>query len=161
MASPRSEWVQRVLGVSVSEAGALARNLPDKSAPQAAAPAVRPLEVWLAAKDAAGAQITALQGAMRAQPHPMFPRLADRGLNGITGRLQVGLQVALMDLERAGATGHDAARAKAIKAVADLRNFLTTDAVVPLLDRNPLGVTVDLKGGLGAALDAIDRALVA
>ena len=161
MASPRSEWVQRVLGVTVPEAGAPPGNPLDKSAPPAAASAVRPLEVWLAAKEVAGAQIVALQAAMRAQPHPMFPRLADRGLNGITGRLQVGLQVALMDLERTGSAGRDAARAKASKAAADLRTFLATDAVVPLLDRNPLGVAVDLRGGLGAALDAIDRALTA
>jgi hypothetical protein len=161
MASPRSEWVQRVLGVTVPDDGARARSSSDKPGPRAAAPAARPLAMWLAAKDAAGAQIAALQAAMRAQPHPMFPRLADRGLNGITGRLQVGLQVALTDFEHTGVAGRDAARAKASKAVVDLRNFLATDAVVPLLDGNPLGVTVDLKGGLGAALDAIDRALTA
>jgi hypothetical protein len=117
--------------------------------------------MWLAAKEAAGVQIAALQAAMRAQPHPMFPRLADRGLNGITGRLQVGLQVALTDFEHTGGAGRDAARTKASKAVVELRKFLATDAVVPLLDRNPLGVAIDLKGGLGAALDAIDRALAA
>jgi hypothetical protein len=156
MASPRDEWVKRVLGVTVPEDTPRAGNSPDQSART-----VRPLEVWLAAKDVAGKQIAALQAAMRAQPHPMFPRLADRGLNGITGRLQVGLQAALMDLDRAASVGQGAARANARKAVADLRSFLATDAVVPLLERNPLGVAVDLKGGLGAALDAIDRALAA
>jgi hypothetical protein len=147
----QGEWVRRVLGVSIPEA-----------APPVTSPAgPSPLQMWLDAKEAAGSQVGALQVAMRALDHPLFERLADQGLNGVTGRLQVGLQAALMDVERATGQARVAARQKARSAVAEFRGFLTSDPVVPLLDANPLGVPVSLRAGLGRALDTIDRTLAA
>jgi hypothetical protein len=152
MANDRSAseaWVKRVLGVSMT-AGA-------GDAP--AATVAKPLQTWLDAKEAAGVQIGNLQEAMRGLGPPVFARIADQGLNGITGRLQVGLQVALINAEQATGAAREVARRKAREAVADFRAFLKNDPVVPMLDANPLGVTVTLQSGMGQALDAIDRAL--
>jgi hypothetical protein len=126
----------------------------------AAKPAGRKsLPTWIDAKEEAGAQIGKLQEAMRGLGHPLFARLADQGLNGITGRLQVGLQVALTELDGASGEARVKAQQKARGAVADLRSFLSTDPVLPLLEDNPLGVPVTLRAGLSHALDTIDAVI--
>ena len=143
--------------------GQAARPAADAAAAANAGPAAaaKPLQVWLDAKDDANEQIGKLQTAMRSLRHPLFDRVADQGLNGITGRLQVGLQVALTEVDHASGTARAAAQTKARAVVADFRNFLTTDPVLPVLEKNPLGVKVTLRAGLGQALDAIDKALAA
>jgi hypothetical protein len=145
MDQAKNDWVRKVLGIEIAA-----------PAPPAG---VRPLAIWIDAKEAAGVQIGKLQDAMRGLGPPVFARIADQGLNGITGRLQVGLQIALTNAEQATGASREAARRKAREAVADFRAFLKNDPVVPMLDANPLGATVTLQSGLGQALDSIDRAL--
>ena len=126
-----------------------------------AAPEARPLEIWRDAKDLAGVEIGKLQEALRAKKLPLFHKIADQGLNGITGRLQVGLQVALMDLNGKSGDALTAAKDKARKAVTDFRGFLGSDPTLPLLESNPLGVTITLRSSLPRALDAIENSLAA
>ena len=126
-----------------------------------AAPEVMPLEIWRDAKDLAGVEIGKLQEALRAKKLPLFHKIADQGLNGITGRLQVGLQVALMDLNGKSGDALTAAKDKARKAVTDFRGFLGSDPTLPLLESNPLGVTITLRSSLPRALDAIENSLAA
>ena len=149
MSEAQNAWVSRVLGIPPAR---FAAGPPD-------ATPLNALQVWLDAKEAAGAGIGQLQGAMRALDHPVFARLADQGLNGITGRLQVGLQAALMDAEGAPGDARAKARQKARTMGAEFRSFLGTDPVLPLLDANPLGIKVALRDGLGRAMDRIDAAL--
>ncbi len=115
------------------------------------APVGKPLDIWRDAKDQANVEIGQLQSALRGTRVPLFEKIADQGLNAITGRLQVGLQAALMDGSK------DKARA----AVADFRSFLATNALLPLLEQNPFGVKVTLRTELPRALDAIEKALAA
>ena len=150
MSDARSAWVQRALGIALP--GISTGRAPTQPGPP-------PLQVWLAAKEAAAAQIAALQAAMRDLGRPVFERIADQGLNGVTGWLQVGLQAALMDAERASGQAAAAARQKARTAVSEFRSFLAADPVVPLLEENPLGVKVSLRASLGRALDDIERSL--
>lgn len=123
--------------------------------------AVPTLEIWRDARDRANDQIGKLQGAMRGTRHPVFVRVADQGLNGVTGRLQVGLQVALMEVDAATGPARAQARAKALSALEEFRSFLASDPVVPLLEANPMKVVVDLRGNLGQACTAIEQALSA
>jgi hypothetical protein len=119
------------------------------------APAGKPLDIWRDAKDQAGAEISQLQQALRGTGVKLFEQIADQGLNAITGRLQVGLQAALMDV------GNGGSKDKARAAVADFRSFLAADEVLPLLEQNPFGVKVTLRTELPRALDAIEKALAA
>jgi hypothetical protein len=166
--SARDAWVTRVLGVSVTAGADGAANAPlDKAmrggpgdrARQAAS--AKPLQTWADAKEAAGVQIGRLQAAVRGLDHPLFSLLADKGLNGITGRLQAGLQVALTEVESTEGAARNKAREKAHAAVADFRDFLRTDPVLPLVEDNPLGVTITLRADLGQALEVIEQALAA
>jgi len=144
-------WISKVLGVS----------LPDDT-PQPAArekPAAGPLlPLWIDAKERAGDQIGKLQSALRSMRHPILDRVADQGLNGITGRLQVGLQVALTEFDRAQGDEREKARAKLGQKLQDFRSFLKTDKVLPALEQNPFGVAISLRGDLTAAMDAIEDA---
>jgi len=131
------------------------------AAAAAAAAAENPVQAWLDAKDAANAQIGKLQDALREMNHPVFQRLAEHGLSGIAGRLQVGLQVALMEVQRANDETREKAQEKARSVIADFRSFLATDAVLPILEENPLGVPITLRTDLKQTLDAIDNVLAA
>lgn len=115
-------------------------------------------EAYLAAKEAVGVDLNGLQVALRDLGEPRFARVADAGLNGITGKLQVGLEVALLNLIASG--GSDAAaRTKALSLVAEFRQFVTTDPIVQLCDTNPFGVAVGIRAKLVPALDVVEQSL--
>lgn len=125
-----------------------------------AATAARTLPVWQQAKDRAGAQISQLQAALRETGHPLLMRIADQGLNGITGRLQVGLQTALTEFDAATVGKRRRQRDQAQQAIADFKKFLADDPGLPLLALNPLGVTVTLREDLVKAMHTLEQALV-
>lgn len=115
-------------------------------------------EAYLAAKEAVGVDLNGLQVALRDLGEPRFARVADAGLNGITGKLQVGLEVALLNLIASGGTDA-AARAKALSLVAEFRQFVTTDPIVQLCDTNPFGVAVGIRAKLVPALNVVEQSL--
>jgi hypothetical protein len=119
------------------------------------------LPIWRDARDTTGDQFNKLQDAMKNSGLPLFARIADRGLNGITETRLVTLQVALMEVDAA----QGEARAKAVEktrtAITDMRGFLQTNPVLRLLDANPLKVPLTLQATLTGALDNIDKALTA
>ena len=112
---------------------------------------------WPDALEKVGAQIGKLQIAFRNTGEPLGVEIADKGLSGLTGRLRVGLQAALIELESAADPQLPQAIAKLRSAAAAMQVFLDTDPVLPLLDGNPYGVMVNIRGVLGAALAAIDE----
>ncbi len=118
-----------------------------------------PLRGFLDARDAASTQIGKLQDALRGVGHPALQELADKGFSGITGRLQVGLQVALMEVDSAAPADRPKAVTKAVQAVEAFKAMLATDPVIPLLEDNPFGVAVSLRQDIGAALDTIRQGL--
>jgi hypothetical protein len=117
------------------------------------------LPVWMQAKDSVNDQISRLQTAFRNSRHPLAQDIADKGLNGITRRLQVGLQAALMEYDAASAEQLAAAAARLRSAMVAMRQFLDSDAVLPMLEKNPYGVMVAIRSTLGSALDSIERRL--
>ncbi len=125
-----------------------------------AASAAKTLPIWQKAKDKAGGQISQLQSALRETGHPLLMRIADQGLNGITDRLQVGLQTALMEFDGAVAGHRIRQRDKALEAVADFKKFLADDPGLPLLAVNPLGVTMTLREDLVKAMATLEASLV-
>ena len=140
--SDREAWVKRVLHVDVAQGGA-------------GAPA--PLAIWRDAKGASDVQLGKLQAALRGLKHPFFARIADEGLGSITKQVQVGMQTALLDLDRA--PGDAKAKLKVMEAAGAFRRFLDEDPALPLLENNPFGVTFDMRGILGEALADIETAV--
>lgn len=128
-------------------------------APQEGQKAQPLLPVWRDAREAVNAQLDQLQTAMRNHGMPLFARIADKGLNGVTERHLVPLQAALMDADRAAGEARVAAAALVRRRIEEMRGFLTSNPVLPLLEGNPLKVPVAIRATLGAALDDIARTL--
>lgn len=115
--------------------------------------------LWRDSREAVMERLSQLQDALRKHDDRRLHEVADKGLNGITNRLQVGLHVALLEYDRA--TGADRRRlgTTAIAAVDEFDKFLKTEPLVPLIDKNPFQVTVGLQTDLVAALRRVRDAL--
>jgi hypothetical protein len=135
-----------VTGAAVAKTGAVPKGL-------------SPLKIWIAAKEQIGVGIGQLQQALRKTGEADSLLIADRGFHGITGRLQVGLQTALIEFDQADAAGLAAARARALAELAKFQRFVADDELVSLVDANPYGVPVRLKATLTPALDQVAQAL--
>src|SRR5262249_20678054 len=106
------------------------------------------LPKWMEAREAAGRQLVALQGILRRSGDPDLLRIAEFGLNGVTKKLQVGLQAALMEFDQLPPGGREKAAASARAQIAAYRKFLQGDRIVALLDENPFGVALSLRATL-------------
>ncbi len=143
-------WIERVLGVS-PKSGASDEASAGKSA----------LAEWLRAKESVDAGISQLQEALRESGHPLLERISDQSLGAITKRLQVGLHVALVELDRANAAGRPKAEANVRRMMAEFDTFLGTNPVVPLLEQNPFGVKLAIASPLRGAMETIRQGLSA
>jgi hypothetical protein len=115
--------------------------------------------LWVDAKDDVDARLGRLQGSLRGFGDPDLDRIAEFGLNGITGTRSVGLLAALREADAPGADGR--ARRKLADAVGAYRSFLDSSDIVRLIDANPFGVEVGVQATLGGALAAIARRVAA
>jgi hypothetical protein len=118
-----------------------------------------PLQIWNEAKEAVNAGIADLQVVLRNTEDPDSLKIADFGFNGVTRRLQVGLQTALIDFERTPLGDRDKARARLEAAIGDFRTYLGNDPLVRLIDENPFAVDVGLRATLLPALDKMNETL--
>lgn len=120
--------------------------------------ATKALPIWTAAKDQVGMQLGKLQTAFRGTGDPLAIEIADKGLNALTRRLQVGLQAALIGFDGAPPEQRGAAAARLRSATAEMKQFLDSDPVLPMLEANPCGVLVTIRSSLGTALRGVERA---
>ena len=144
----------------LSQAGRLVAELRGAIEPPSGT-AAKTMPIWRDARDETGDQFNKLSDAMRKHGMPLFRRIADRGLNGITETRLVAMQEALMELDSAAGEKRPAAVDKVKAAIADMRGFIQSNPVLPILERNPLKVPVTLRATLTGALDAIDKVLAA
>jgi hypothetical protein len=130
-----------------------------KPAPRPSSPWQPTLPRWRNAREQVGEQIGKVQSFLKGVADPLAHRVADQGLNGLTQKLEVGLEVALMELDNANDETRPAAQAQAQVGVAALRRLLQTHPALPLLDSNPFGISVSIRSTLGSALDDLEKAL--
>lgn len=128
--------------------------------PQQNEPAPEPeigvFAIWRDAKEKVDAQVSQLQGALRQTKDPFCQRIADMGLNGVTGNLQVGLQVALTEYDKSG--GKDAKSAAKVGAIiTQYRQFLQNDKAIALCEENPFGIKCEIRGTLLEALAELQK----
>lgn len=145
------------MALTPEQTGFLRRHLGFRGGPAGGAP--RLLPIWQRARDATNDQLGKLEGALRGHGMPLFARIADKGLNGVTEGQLVALQAALMDCDAAAGEVRGRAVEKARGAVGGMRSFLASNPVLPLLDDNPLGIAVSIRATLSAALDEVETAL--
>ncbi|WP_299728076.1 hypothetical protein [uncultured Tateyamaria sp.] len=125
-----------------------------------AAPSAALMPVWRDARDSVGEQINALENVLRGSALPLFEGIAEKGLNGVTSGQLTAMQVALIELDKATGPARAAAIKKTGQAVSEMRGFLSSNDVLPLLDENPMGVSVSIRSTLASALDKIESGLV-
>jgi len=142
----KRDWLNRVLGIQLSSSD-------DGRSPGPLMP------LWLDAKEEVDARLGKLQSSLRGYDNPDLDRIAEFGLNGVTGTRSVGLMTALREADAAGKDAQ--ARKKLADAVNAYRDFLDTSDVVDLIDENPFDVEIGLKATLGRALDTIARRIAA
>jgi pyruvate-formate lyase-activating enzyme len=135
----RDDWVERVLGVSVS--GGEPVDL------EAAAAA------WREASEAVDGQIAALQQSLRAQKNGELEEIAEFGLNGVTGGFKVPLTAALLAAQRGGLRE----LAAIPRIAARFRAHIEADERVAACDANPFGVAVSIRAILVPALSTLER----
>lgn len=149
-ATQKAAWVRRVLGIEVAvrdqpEGVAVTRQPGDVAGPL--------LPIWLDAKEAVDAGLSQLQQVLSRSDRPGLRLIAEYGLNGVTQRETVGMMVALRGFD--ADPGSQRARAGMISAVEAFRSVLDQSPIVALLEDNPFGVAVPMRGTLGKALDTI------
>lgn len=149
----KNEWIMRVLGVRVGASNGTFDLSSFKSSWTKAA------ETWQGASDAVDGQIGKLQGALRGNNDPDLKRIADAGLNGITGNHKVPVMVAIREVSAAGADSIAQRVASARKAVDAFSKHLATDPRVGACDRNPFGVSVSIRATLEPALRSLASTL--
>lgn len=153
--------VQALIGAG-DAAGALAaiRALGATLAAAETAPAgPAPLDIWNAAKAAVDLGIGQLQSALRGYRHPMTDRIAEFGLNGLSGSgVQTAVMAALFEHRAATGPAREAATRKLAAAAAAYGQFLSGNTLIPHCEKNPFGVTLDIRATMTAALEQITRA---
>jgi hypothetical protein len=138
----KTDWVSRTLGVQFQ------RRQPS------AGPREKLLPIWVDAKETVDAYITRLQEALREQEDEDLESIAEFGLYGVTTGQSVGLMAALRDADSSGSAQ---AYEKVQDAVEDYRDYLEGAPIVDLVEDNPFGVQVPLRGTLIPALDELER----
>jgi hypothetical protein len=151
------DWLVRFLEIELPASRPAVQDA--SPAPHGAPGQEPPLAIWRSAKETVDTGISELQRALRDTGHPLLSRIADQSLGAITGRLQVGLQAALMDLQAAPPDKRARARTRVAQMVEGMETFLRSNRVVPLLDDNPFGIQPQIRSTLGQALASIKSRL--
>jgi hypothetical protein len=149
------EWVQRVLGVQLTGAADAAKRFDE--------PAFRSsfrnaLLAWRDASEAVDEQINVLRGVLLDSDDEGLKRIADSGLNGITGTRKVGLQAALREIMGVSGPALIPLAKKAAQAAADFGDFVQSDPRVKACDAYPK-ITTPIGPTLVRALGALAQAL--
>jgi hypothetical protein len=147
----KDRWIQRVLGVTVGATGSpkVAADTAIKSA----------LVAFDLAQEVVDAQISQLQAKLRGTDDPDLHRIAEFGLNAISGNMRVKVQASLLTLRSSLPNVDPKAAANTRKLVDQMAAHLNSDGKVAACDRNPFGVKVSIAQTLGGALRQIATAL--
>jgi stage V sporulation protein SpoVS len=122
-------------------------------------PSVQGRALWREAREAVDEQFDALRTHLLATDDPGLHTVAAQGYPALTKRLGTQMLVAMAELDTVPPERAAAARAQALKAISEYRQFLASDGLVRVLEKNPFGVAVSIQATLGGALDQIERAL--
>jgi hypothetical protein len=159
-ADARTEWVQRVLNVAVGAAG-------EPSEPQATGPVddvafkrrfAGAVKIWRDASESVDGQLNELRRVLLATEDKDLHRIAEFGLNGITGTRKVSLQKALLAMGAASGSALVTLGREAAQRADEYRAFITSDPRVQACDAYPK-ITVPIGATLGGALAELSRSL--
>jgi hypothetical protein len=136
----KSEWVRRTLGISLTGGSGAEGDL--------GATWSKLRATWQDASESADLQIAELQRALRETGDAKLVKVADYGLNAVTGDFKVPLMAAIKDVDTAGATPEALARLGPM--VDGFLKHVRTDQRVLACDENPVNVKLTLGDALAA-----------
>jgi hypothetical protein len=151
----KSDWVLRILGVQVGPAAPAATAFNETAFRKTLAAAVK---TWRDASEDVDAQIEELRRALLATDDKDLHRIAEFGLNGITGKRKVALLTALRELMGASGPKLIPLAQKAAQAAEDFGGFVQTDIRVKACDSHPK-IKTPIGPTLGRALGELAQAL--
>lgn len=130
--------------------------------PAANSPGVGGRLRWEQVKEEVDADLSQLQAFLRQQADPVLQRIGEIGFHGVTGRLQVGLRVALIEFDRSATTDdREKFRRQALKIIGDYKTFLKDNRLLKKCDDNPFGIKLNAETRLTAALNSLEQSLQA
>lgn len=124
---------------------------PDGSKPAASEPP-SVSNVWEAPLKQTRQQLARLQDAFRKCGYPLGERIANEGFESFLFRLEGDLPQALAAYEAADANARQQALTRLNNSLSRLSAFLSSDAALPVLERNPFAVPLTLRSKLESAL---------
>lgn len=155
----KNAWLSRVLGVAATGG---AKAAPGKPGAFDEAKFRKDFRAALLAfqseSEAVEAQINLIRLALLETSDPALHRIAEFGLNGITGTRKVGLQKALREIEAAQGEALVKQAGKAAAIAEEYRGFITSDRRVIACDMYPK-IQRKIGPSLGDALGALAAAL--
>jgi hypothetical protein len=144
-------WIERVLGYRFADT------------PPAARPSVpsiqRALGLFDAAQHEVDSQITRLQQKLAGSKDPELRRIAEFGMNALTGNTRVKLQAALMELRGRLPQIDPSMTANVSRLAEQMVAYLTKDPKIRACDRNPFDVRVSIAATLGGAAQQLHETL--
>lgn len=153
-ADAKAEWVQRVLGIGPGAAGGPASFQEAVFRRDFAAS----ITAWRDAFEAVGGQIERLRKHLLGTDDADLHRIAEFGLNGITGTRKVGLETAMREIAAARGAAIVPLANKAAAVAAEFRGFISSDPRVAACDACP-DFSVTIGATLAAALGVLEKAL--
>lgn len=130
--------------------------------PAAKSPGVGGRLRWEQVKEEVDADLSQLQAFLRQQADPVLQRIGEIGFHGVTGRLQVGLRVALIEFDRSATTDdREKFRQQSLKIIGDYKTFLKDNRLLKKCDDNPFGIKLNAETRLTAALNSLEQSLQA
>jgi hypothetical protein len=142
----KDEWLRRVLGVEIPHAA-------NGSIAQSASGDV--VGIWWDAKDSVNEQLDALRNAILKTGHPLAARACENGLGGFSGGVLARFQAAVIDCRNAAPDAKGRARQNLEKYAASLAQYISSNPILALLEKNPLGVRVTIRQDITQALTSI------
>ena len=153
----KSDWVFRVLGVQVDTVAAGSGSKPfDETAFRRDFRSA--LTAWRDATEEVDGQLNELRKVLLATDDDDLHKIAEFGLNGITGTRKVGLQKALIEVGGASGDKLPPLARKAVQAAEEFRAFAQSDARIKACDAYPK-ISVPIGPTLSRALGALAQAL--
>lgn len=153
----KAAWIERVFGIAVPTPGGA--TAPPPGAPPPSWGEAR--ANWQAASEAVDRQIAALQSVLRQSGDDALEAIAEFGLNGVTGDHRVRLAAALMEVGNGDAATMHTSGPELLKVVEEFRTYLDSSEAVEVVDDNPFGVSVAIRGTLVPALRQLAAAVAA
>lgn len=114
---------------------------------------------WQDASEAVDGQISKLQSVLRGSGDPDLEKIAEYGLNAVTGNHRVRLMAAIMEIDRASGMPSRDMVANAAKRIGALEKHIASDAVVKAVDTNPFKVDMSIAKTLSGATTQLKGAL--